>query len=237
MAEGFLGRWSQRKIAVKSGKPVEDIAPTPSTPSTPVAASAQAMPPVPAGGIWGQPNFQAYGAPTPAASSDLEGASSAAGPDTANEAAPQAAPTIQDAQTLTPASDFKPYMSAQVDPDVRNAAMKKLFADPHFNVMDGLDIYIDDYTQPDPLPVSMMRQMASAHFLGLFDEEKKEPPSHNLRAADGLEASDTQAVIPSPQPFNSHDPCSPTTATDVAASTPVWPPATDGGRQAQDDQL
>ena len=31
--------------------------------------------------------------------------------------------------------------------------MKKLFSDPHFNVMDGLDTYIDDYGKPDPLPL------------------------------------------------------------------------------------
>ena len=30
--------------------------------------------------------------------------------------------------------------------------MKKLFADPHYNVMDGLDVYIDDYSKPDPIP-------------------------------------------------------------------------------------
>jgi len=49
--------------------------------------------------------------------------------------------------------------------------MKKLFTDPHFNVMDGLDTYIDDYSQPDPLPLAMLRQMASAQFLKLVDEE------------------------------------------------------------------
>ena len=52
--------------------------------------------------------------------------------------------------------------------------MKKLFADPHFNVMDGLDIYIDDYSKPDPIPTPMLRQLASAKFLDLFDEEEKE---------------------------------------------------------------
>ena len=41
-----------------------------------------------------------------------------------------------------------------VAPDVKNAAMKKLFADPHFNVMDGMDTYIDDYSKPDPIPPS-----------------------------------------------------------------------------------
>jgi len=64
-------------------------------------------------------------------------------------------------------------VARDVPPEVRNLAMKKLFADPHFNVMDGLDIYIGDYTQPDPLPEGMLRKMASAHAMGFFDHEKK----------------------------------------------------------------
>ncbi|MEK9804276.1 MAG: DUF3306 domain-containing protein, partial [Curvibacter sp.] len=39
-------------------------------------------------------------------------------------------------------------------------------------VMDGLDIYIDDYNTPDPLPAPLLRKMASAQFLGLVEEEK-----------------------------------------------------------------
>jgi hypothetical protein len=50
--------------------------------------------------------------------------------------------------------------------------MKKLFADPHFNVMDGLDIYIDDYSKSDPIPEAMLRAMTSSKFLKLFDEEE-----------------------------------------------------------------
>jgi hypothetical protein len=56
---------------------------------------------------------------------------------------------------------------------VKNAALKKLFADPQFNVMDGLDTYIDDYGKPDPLPERMLRQMVQARFLGLFATKKK----------------------------------------------------------------
>ena len=52
--------------------------------------------------------------------------------------------------------------------------MKKLFADPHFNVMDRLDTYIDDYGKPDPIPPAMLRQLASAKFLKLFDDEDEE---------------------------------------------------------------
>jgi hypothetical protein len=73
-------------------------------------------------------------------------------------------PTLQEAQQLTPASDFRPFVARAVAPEVRNAAFKQLFTDPHFNVMDGLDIYIDDYSKPDPLPLAVARELLAAHF-------------------------------------------------------------------------
>jgi len=79
-------------------------------------------------------------------------------------------PTLADAAQLTPDSDFTGFMARGVAPEVKNAAMKKLFADPHFNVMDRMDIYIDDYGLPDPLPLAMLRQMTSAKALNLFDD-------------------------------------------------------------------
>lgn len=87
------------------------------------------------------------------------------------------APTLQDVQTLGRDSDYTPFVARGVDPAVRNAAMKKLFADPHYNVMDRLDTYIDDYSQPDPLPAAMLRKMASAQFLKLLEEEAR-PNDH-----------------------------------------------------------
>ena len=86
-------------------------------------------------------------------------------------------PTLDDVAALTSDSDFSRFVKRDVGGPVRNAAMKKLFADPHFNIMDGLDTYIDDYGKPDPLPESMLRQMTSAAFLGLFDDEKTETPA------------------------------------------------------------
>ncbi len=80
--------------------------------------------------------------------------------------------SLDDVKLLTKESDFKPFMAQDVGSDVRNAAMKKLFADPHFNVMDGLDIYIDDYSKSDPIPEAMLRAMTSSKFLKLFDEEE-----------------------------------------------------------------
>ncbi len=84
-----------------------------------------------------------------------------------NKAEPVKLPTLADVEQLTPQSDFSSFMTQGVTPEVRNAAMKKLFTDPHYNVMDGLDIYIGDYNTPDPLPEGMLAKMVGAQFLGL----------------------------------------------------------------------
>jgi hypothetical protein len=90
---------------------------------------------------------------------------------------PEPPPTLEDTTTLTLGSDYRRFVAADVSPAVKNAALKKLFADPHFNVMDGLDTYIDDYNKPDPLPEGWLRKMVQSQLLGLFaDEEKKADP-------------------------------------------------------------
>jgi hypothetical protein len=143
--DGFLGRWARRKNDALQGKPLDEPAPKP------VACAA----PLPAQGTVVAAPAQAGPAPQ------------------STEDAPAKPLSLDDVKDLTKDSDFKPFMGRGVEPGVRNAAMKKLFADPHFNVMDRMDIYIDDYSQPDPLPLSMLRQMASAKFLKLFDEEEE----------------------------------------------------------------
>ncbi len=106
---------------------------------------------------------------------------------------------MQDVAALQADSDFKPFVARAVAPEVRNAAMKKLFADPHFNVMDGLDIYIDDYSIADPLPASMLRKMASAKFLQLFDDDdERSAPQASGGATDtaGADVSDRPSAAP-----------------------------------------
>ena len=70
------------------------------------------------------------------------------------------------------APDFSAFMKPDVDPAVQQAALKKMFTDPHFNVMDGLDIYIDDYSKPDPLPAGMLERMVQSDMLKLFRKEE-----------------------------------------------------------------
>jgi hypothetical protein len=149
MSEGFLGRWSKRKLDVKEGKAVE-AEPLPEL----------APPPQPSARGGGGEELE----PFPAPLGDGQGGGNP------EEPAPL---TLEDVKALTPESDFTRFAGSNVAPDVKNAAMKKLFADPRYNVMDGLDVYIDDYSKPDPIPHAMLRKLASAKFLGLFDEEEK----------------------------------------------------------------
>lgn len=142
-SSGFLGRWSRRKTDVLQGKP----------PAEPVIP-AQSVP----GGV------SVAGSAVRAPAEPLAVQSAAL--------TEQSMPTLEDVQRLTKDSDFKPFMAKGVGTDVRNAAMKKLFTDPQYNVMDGLDIYIDDYSKSDPIPESMLRQMTSSKFLKLFDDDE-----------------------------------------------------------------
>lgn len=107
-------------------------------------------------------------------------------------------PSLADVQALAPGEEVSRFMQRGVDPQVKNAAMKKLFADPHFNVMDGLDTYIDDYSQPDPIPPAMLRQLVQGEFLGLFAEEKAAEEAERQRLAQAAAEPGTQAPLTSP---------------------------------------
>lgn len=171
--KGFLGRWSRRKADAVMGKPLEEP-----VVAAPPATDANA------------PALQVQTPQEPAQKS----------PENPPE---KKALTLADARLLTKDSDFKPFMAGDVTPDVRNAAMKQLFADPHFNVMDGLDIYIDDYSKSDPIPEGMLRQMTSAKFLNLFDDdEDKEKEKNKSSAEDAAGEDQAKAAGPQDDPVN-----------------------------------
>ena len=95
----------------------------------------------------------------------------------------QPAPTLAEVDELTADSDFTPFVARGVDETVRRAAMKKLFADPRFNVMDGLDTYIDDYNKFEPLTPLMVAALNHAKdFIAreLAAEENDEPKDEDL---------------------------------------------------------
>jgi hypothetical protein len=71
-------------------------------------------------------------------------------------------PTLEEVAALSHDADFSRFVKPGVDETVRRSAMKKLFTDPHFNVMDGLDIYIGDYNTFEPIPPAMLAMLAHA---------------------------------------------------------------------------
>ena len=91
------------------------------------------------------------------------------------KAAPAAAAEpLPPVESLTPESDFTGFMKPEVDEGLKRRALKTLFQDPQFNVMDGLDTYIDDYSKPDPLPEGWLAQLKQVARLGDYNERMKE---------------------------------------------------------------
>jgi hypothetical protein len=158
--QGFFRRWARLKAqggAADAGVPAE---PQPRAELAPLAQTSP-HPPV---------------APRPS------GADCPAAP----EAPPRPLPSIEDVARLNADSDFSAFVTQGVDKTVQRLAMKKLFSDPHFNLMDGLDTYIDDFNKPDPVPAAMMA--ALQHARSLFAQ-----PAQDEQAADG-------AGLPPPPP-------------------------------------
>ncbi len=90
----------------------------------------------------------------------------------AEPVAPDAIPPLPPIESLTIDSEFAAFFKPDVPEATKRAALKQLFRDPRFNVMDGLDVYIDDYTQPDPIPAEMMKQLL--HSRHTFNPPKTE---------------------------------------------------------------
>ncbi|OGB04145.1 MAG: hypothetical protein A3E79_14645 [Burkholderiales bacterium RIFCSPHIGHO2_12_FULL_61_11] len=206
-ARGFLGRWARRKTDALQGKPLEEPLAA-AKPATLDQAAVKDLSP---------------GSAEPVPAAVLPSADA-----TAAELPEQKTLSLGDVKRLTPDSDFAPFMARNVGPEVRNAAMKKLFADPHFNVMDGLDIYIDDYSKADPIPESMLRQMVGAKFLNLFDAEEKDErqnipsasPRENANNPNGeiVAQSLENPDLAQPDPVNPEISSEPAPLPDAAAS-------------------
>jgi hypothetical protein len=155
---GFsLRRWSQRKLeAARKDDPARrpeasgDAGAAPGSDSSAQAGAMSAAAPLQGA------------APSPAIGT----------PDAARGAEPGArsegqrgAPSLPPLESLTIDSDYSPFMQTGVDEDVKRAALRKLLRDPRFNVMDGLDVYIDDYSKPSPIEPELVRTLMQARYI------------------------------------------------------------------------
>lgn len=185
-ADSFLSRWSKRKQESRAGtadaaaKPAADVALTRSALVAPAAATETQT----------QTELASVTAPVGQVAPEAT---------TAESSTRDAKTELPPVESLTPESDFRPFMKPDVDPAVRNQAMKSLFRDPHFNVMDMMDVYVDDYSKPDPIPADMLRQMTQSRMLKLFDDLPDEAETA-AQAASPAASAPVDAAAPDGQP-------------------------------------
>jgi hypothetical protein len=145
-------------------------------------------------------------------------------------------PTLEDVAALTSDSDFSPFVAKGVDESIRRSAMKKLFSDPHFNVMDGLDIYIGDYNSFEPIPPEML--VLLDHAKGLLDPLSQfEKPLMQLIEKTVEPADAAEATEPIPIAAPSETDAAAPAPTEAAQALPDESPAAVPGSAAgkQDD--
>jgi hypothetical protein len=120
-------------------------------------------------------------------------------------AAPASSATLPPVDSLTIDSDFTPFFQPKIGEALKRQALKQLFRDPRFNVMDGLDVYVGDYSIPDPISPDIVKQMVQGRYI--FD-----PPATRINAQGHVEDVPPEEAIPGAQ-------------TDAAADASVLPPA------------
>lgn len=59
-------------------------------------------------------------------------------------------------------ADLSTLLRPEVERDVRQAALRKFFMSDRYRVMDGLDVYVDDYSSPELLPAELLGRLVHA---------------------------------------------------------------------------
>src|SRR5436190_9295104 len=129
-------------------------------------------------------------APAPAAPDGIPGPPQAEATASLEPAQPPA--PLPPVESLTPESDFAPFMRGDVDPGLRRQALRTLFRDPRFNVMDGLDVYIADFSKPDPIPPDWLEKLNQVARLG--DYRPPEPAAEAEAEAVPLDGIDGKSA-------------------------------------------
>jgi len=167
----FLSRWSRRKAEHREGRPPEEQA----VRQEPAAPLANRTDNVDAG-----PSDLAR---DPAVQSATDGVSKAS-----------QAEQLPSIDQLTSESDFRPFMKDGVEPSTRNAALQRLFADPHFNRICDMNTDIEDFGIFEPIPPAMLRMMDSARSLGFFSEDDGADKAKSNEAESQVALAQTDAT-------------------------------------------
>src|SRR5436309_11725693 len=108
---------------------------------------------------------------------------------------PPAALELPPVESLTFDSDFTAFLQPGVDDKVKRAALKQLFRDPRFNIMDGLDTYIDDYTKADPIPPDIVADLLKRGFGSMSETGQEQVAAVNAPHEEPAVTSATRPAI------------------------------------------
>jgi hypothetical protein len=170
MSDSFFSRWSRQKSLNRELTQAREAA----VPKVPVVVDAELA----AG--------QANAPLAPIAKTDTQ--TSVTGPQPSADL-----PTQADVDALAVGADVSRFLQSGVTEAVRGAALKKLFADPAYNVISEMDDYVEDYSQMVKLSATELRQLQQSKDLYLFED----PPwkvEANARDAAAKKAAEEQAA-------------------------------------------
>ena len=104
------------------------------------------------------------------------------------------APTVPPVESLTPESDFAPFMHPKIGDELRRAALKKLFSDPQFNVPDPFEPFSGDWRNAEALSPELLATLNQARTVLLTEPEKK--PADEPKASAESPQSPVDAAPP-----------------------------------------
>ena len=91
----------------------------------------------------------------------------------ASSSPPAPANPVPPVESLTPQSDFSPFMQPKVKEELRRLALKKLFRDPHFNAPDLFEPFSGDWTVSEPIAPDLLARLNQTRTLLMTPEERK----------------------------------------------------------------
>jgi hypothetical protein len=91
-------------------------------------------------------------------------------------------------------ADFVPFMQKGVAEATKRAAIQQLFKQPVFNVMDGLDVYIEDFNIYEPLTAAELPGLAHARAM-LFPEAEAEVNAEGGARQSAMAASEVEPQV------------------------------------------
>ncbi|MEO7743247.1 MAG: DUF3306 domain-containing protein [Usitatibacter sp.] len=138
--------------------------------------------------------------PAPVGKADVDSAGTTPAAIAAEGAAvPQQPQPLPPVESLSFESDFTAFMRPEVGEVLKRQALKTLFRDPRFNVMDGLDVYIDDFSKADPLPEGWLEKMTQMARLGDYQPPPEEAPAATDATAEEAQKEPQNEALATPE--------------------------------------